>query len=197
VDRSRALHYLGLLGAFLLLATLAPAHAGSAPPRHLPRSALVAPGLLEERSKAGVLLHAQWMDDDGAPKKYFKGTKRFPWPKPLPLAAGQVVLRFDGVRYPGTVEVGIFKRTGISASPMGAHALYTCSFPGQQDGACRWVPTVVGGEQQWEVRIDHPQSSGHLYIVAVGQWEDPRDPPHPVGTRSQVQTWIYHGRIAR
>jgi hypothetical protein len=100
-----------------------------------------------------------------------------------------------GVRYPGTMDVGIYRRTGIAAAPMGAHELYKCSFPGAADSPCRWVPNASGNEIVWDVRIDHPQERGHLFVVAVGTWDDPRDPPKPVGARSQIGTWIYHGRI--
>jgi hypothetical protein len=148
-----------------------------------------------ERQKGGTLLHAQWVDDEGDPQKYFRGTRRFPWPKALPVAAGDVTLRLSGVRYPGTLEVGIFRRTGPFAAPVGAHELYSCTFPGGIDSPCRWVPAVVGSETVWDVRISHPQKAGHLYIVAVGTWDEPKDPPQPVGNRSQIGTWIYHGKI--
>ena len=151
-----------------------------------------------ERARAGVLLHAQWFDDKGEPQKYFKGTKRFPWPKPLPVAAGEpFTIRLDGVRYPGTLDVGVFRRTGPAAAPMGAHERYVCTFDGPADAPCRWVPMVIDGEQVWDVKIDHVRSKGHLYIVAVGSWDDPRDPPKPIGTRAQIATWIYHAVVVK
>jgi hypothetical protein len=149
-----------------------------------------------EKQKAGTLLHAQWMDDEGNPQKYFRGSRRFPWPKALPVPAGEVTLRLTGVRYPGALDVGIFRRTGPFAAPVGAHKLYNCAFPGEVDSPCRWFPVAGEDGSVWDVKISHPQKAGHLYIVAVGTWDDPRDPPKPVGTRSQIGTWIYHGRIA-
>ena len=195
-----AFRFILVLLCAALLQTVAPAHAGDPIPPDFPKSSIVAGTALDggERAGKGVLIHAQWFDDEGQPHKYFSLTKRFPWPKPISVPSGSGFrLRLDGVRYPGQLDVGVYKRTGLSAAPVGKHELYSCTFTTSADEPCRWVPAVAGGGQVWDVEIDHPATKGHLYIVAVGTWDDPRDPPKPVGTRSQIGTWIYHAKVSK
>ena len=182
--------------AAALLQGLGSARAVAPPPKGFPKASFVAgdPVTGERKAKA-VLLHAQWFDDEGQPQKYFKGTRRFPWPKPATISDSAFRIRLDGVRYPGTLDVGVFRRTGPQASPKGKHRLYSCTVEPSADSACRWVPTLEGDRQVWNVEIDHPQRSGHLYIVAVGSWDDPRDPPKPLGNRGQIATWLLHAKL--
>lgn len=191
-----AARWLVIAAAALLLQRVSPARATAPPPKDFPRSSLVAGRpFVGERSGAGVLVHAQWVDDAGEPQKWFKGTTSFPWPKPLDLDDGSFRLRLDGVRYPGDLQLAVFRRIGRSRSPMGAHTTYTCPATPMAAATCRWVPAVADGHQVWDVEVDHRQSRGDLYVVAVGAWDDPRDPPHPVGARTQIATWIYHARV--
>ena len=184
--------------AAALVLSLSPAHALTAPPRGFPRSFFVSGNpATGEATGRGVLLHAQWFNDAGEPQKYFLQEPRMPWPRAVPVAKASFRIRLDGVRYPGDLTLGVFRRTGPRAAPMGRHAIYSCAFDDLAPPPCRWVPYVAAGRQGWEVQVDHEQAAGHLYIVAVGTWDDPRDPPRPVGTRSQIATWIYHARIRR
>ena len=193
----RVARYLVVFLCAGLLQQVAPALATDPLPPDFPKSSFVAGSVVDGGEKAGkgVLIHAQWFDDAGEPHKYFSLTKRFPWPKPVSFASGSSFrLRLDGVRYPGQLDVGVYKKTGPFAAPVGKHRLYSCTFSAS-DAPCRWVPAVAGGRQVWDVEIDYPATKGHLYVVAVGTWDDPRDPPKPLGTRTQSGTWIYHAKV--
>lgn len=180
-----------------LLHRVGPAGAVASAPKQFPKSSFVTGDTLSgERSAKGVLLHAQWFDNEGSPEKWFRQSVRFPWPKPFKVSESAFRIRLDGVTYPGKLEIGVFKGTGPNASPAGAHDLYTCTAQPDPAAPCRWIPAVVDGRRVWDVEVDHAQGKGHLYIVAVGTWDDPRDPPKPVGTRGQIGTWIYHAKLA-
>lgn len=188
--------WLVILLAAALLQRLSPVLALAGPPKHFPRSSFVTGDAVGERKGKGVLLHAQWFDDQGEPQKWFRQSARFPWPKPIKVSDAAFRIRLDGVTHPGKLDVGVFRATGPAASPAGGRKIYSCSVDPDPSAVCRWVPNVVDGRRVWDVQVDHVQTKGHMYIVAVGAWDDPRDPPKPVGTRSQLATWIYHAKLA-
>lgn len=190
--------FLILLLVALVLQRLSPAEAGGRPPKAFPRAALVTGTPLEGEGRGkGVLLDAGWIDSDGNPQRWFRRERLFPWPKPLTMAASTFRIRLDGVRYPGRLEVGVFRRTGLNDSPSGGRTIYICETVPTPEARCRWVPSIEEGRLVWDVEIDHEQAQGHLYVVAVGTWDEPQDPPRPVGARQQIGTWIFHGRLER
>ena len=168
------------------------------PPKDFPKASFVGGSVVEGEVKGkGVLLHAGWIDAEGNAQKWFRQERLYPWPKPVTVNASTFRIRLDGVTYPGKLEVGVFKRTGLNDSPSGSRRIYSCPAAPTQDAKCRWIPNVEAGRLVWDVEIDHLQQAGHLYIVAVGTWDDPDDLPRPVGTRHQIGTWILHARIAK
>jgi hypothetical protein len=182
-----------------LLQQLSPAGATLArPPKDFPKATLVGGSLLDGEVKGkGVLLHAGWIDAEGNPQKWFRRQRLYPWPDPVTVDTSAFRIRLDGVTYPGNLEVGVFRRTGLNDSPSGPRRIYTCPAVPTQDAKCRWIPNVEDGRPVWDVEIDHIQDSGHLYVVAVGTWDDPDDLPRPVGTRHQIGTWIFHAQMAK
>lgn len=198
-DRSPARNVARLLIVLLvalLLQSLGPAEAGSRPPKDFPRAALAAgTPVVDETKGKGVLLHAGWTDAEGNARRWFRQAKLFPWPKPLAMETTTFRIRLYGVNYPGRLEVGVFRKTGLNDAPAGRRNIYICETVPTLDARCRWTPSVEDGQRVWDVEIDHRQSKGRLYIVAVGTWDEPQDPPRPLGTRSQVGTWIFHGQL--
>ena len=191
-----AARFLLILFAALLVQSVSPADAGPRPPKDFPRTSFVGGSLATgEVKQRGVLLHAGWEDDEGVAQKWFRQARLFPWPKPVEIAASTFRIRLDGVRYPGKLEIGVFRRIGLNDSPSGNRTIYSCPATPNPESQCRWIPNVEDGRLVWDVEVDHVQTKGHLYVVALGTWDEPEDPPKPVGTREQVGTWIFHARL--
>jgi hypothetical protein len=194
---SRAVgRFLVLLLVAVVLQSLSPAEAGSKPPKDFPRAVFIGGSVVEgETRQKGVLLHAGWINDEGGHERWFRQATLFPWPKPIKVTGSSFRIRLEGVRYPGRLEVGVFRGTGLNDSPSGGRKIYICPTTPTSDAKCRWIPNVEDGRPVWDVQVDHAQDKGHLYVVIVGTWDEPEDPPKPVGSREQVGTWIFHARL--